>query len=55
MVTIIKNGSSKAQIKQLVGKVQAKKKGLDAKKFSGIIKLKDHPLNIQKSMRDEWE
>jgi hypothetical protein len=37
-----------------VDKVQIKK-GLDAKKYSGLIKLKVNPLTIQKSMRDEWE
>jgi hypothetical protein len=54
MVTVIKKGSSKTAIKQLVDKVQIKK-GLDAKKYSGLIKLKENPLTIQKSMRDEWE
>ncbi|MCF8427956.1 MAG: hypothetical protein K9H61_04980 [Bacteroidia bacterium] len=54
MVTIIKKGSSKAAIKQLVDKIQVKK-GLDAKKYSGVIKLKEHPLTIQKALRDEWE
>ena len=53
MVTIIKKGSSKAAIKQLVDKIQVKK-GLDTKKYSGVIKLKEHPLTIQKALRDEW-
>jgi hypothetical protein len=54
MVTIIKKGSSKAVIKKQVEKVQTKK-GLDAQKYSGVIKLKDQPLSIQKAMRDEWK
>jgi hypothetical protein len=54
MVTVIKKGSSKATLKQLLDKVQIKK-GLVAKKYSGVIKLKEHPLTMQKAMRDEWE
>lgn len=54
MVTIIKKGSSKTAIKLLVNKLQIKK-GLDAHKYSGIIKLKESPISIQKEMRDEWK
>lgn len=54
MVTVIKRGLSKTSIKQLVQKSQIKK-GIDAKKFCGIIKLKEHPVTIQKSLRNEWE
>ncbi len=53
MVTVIKQGSSKASIKQLIEKLQSNK-GIDAKKFCGVIKLKEHPLIIQKKLRDEW-
>jgi len=54
MVTVIKKGFNKTTIKQLVDKVQIKK-GLDAKKYSGVIKSKENPVTIQKVMRDEWE
>jgi hypothetical protein len=54
MVTVIKKGSSKTAIKQLMDRVQVKK-GLDAKRYSGVIKLKEHPVTIQKALRDEWE
>ena len=54
MITVIKKGTSKNSIKQLVQKTQLKK-GIDAKKHSGVIKLKEHPLEIQKKLRDEWE
>ena len=39
MVTIIKKGSTKAIIQQLLKKVEIKK-GLDAFKYCGVIKLK---------------
>jgi hypothetical protein len=54
MVTVIKKGSSKRLIGLLVKKVQVKK-GFDAQKYCGVIKLKEHPLTIQKKLRDEWE
>ena len=54
MVTVIKKGISKTSIRHLVQKTQVKK-GLDAMKYSGVIKLKQHPLDIQKKLRDEWE
>lgn len=53
MVTIIKDGSSKAAIRNLLDKLKTKK-GFDAKKYSGIIKLKKSPLEIQKIIRNEW-
>lgn len=54
MVTVIKKGASKTSIKRLVQKVQAGR-GVDFKKYTGVIKLKEHPLTIQKKLRDEWE
>ena len=53
MVTIIKKGISSATLKKLRDKLQPNK-GFDAKKFCGVIKLKEHPLSIQNCMRDEW-
>lgn len=54
MVVVIKKDSSKQEIKEALQKIQ-KRKGFDAKKYLGIIKLKEDPLTIQKKMRDEWE
>jgi hypothetical protein len=31
------------------------KSGFNAKKYNGIIKLKEDPLVIQKRLRNEWE
>lgn len=30
-------------------------KGVDTKKFCGVIKLKEDALTIQKKLRDEWQ
>ena len=54
MVTVIRKGSSKKTIMEILQKLQIHK-GLDAYKYCGVIKLKDDALAIQKKMRDEWE
>lgn len=56
MVTIIKL-SNKAEVKKKLESVlKAKSKGgLNAKKYLGVIKLKEDPMLIQKRLRDEWE
>jgi len=33
--------------------IRFRKKGLDSKKYSSVIQLKENPATIQKAMRDE--
>lgn len=40
----VESGLSKKQVK-----------GFDAKVFSGTVKFKGNPVEVQKNMRDEWE
>ncbi|MGZ3847083.1 MAG: hypothetical protein ACXVBJ_05940 [Flavisolibacter sp.] len=44
---------------QKIKKVRRQKadveKGVDTKKFCGVVKLKDDPLTIQMRLRDEWQ
>ncbi len=57
MVLVLNKGASKkdmALINKKLGQLSARKK-LDAKKYCGVIKLKEDPLVIQKKLRDEWE
>ena len=54
MVTIIRKGTAKSKILQLLNKIKTRK-GIDAYKYCGVIKLKNDPLQIQKQMRDEWK
>ena len=57
MVTVIKRGSTKEQIKAELA-LHAKKKmkkGVDLGKYCGSIKLKEDPLELQKHWRSEWE
>jgi hypothetical protein len=57
MVTIIKKGTSKDNIKSLLEKRQKTKrpKKIDVKKYCGILNLKEDPVMLQKKWRDEWK
>lgn len=57
MVTVIKRGSTKEQIKAELDRrdKKKKKKGIDLDKYCGSINLKEDPLKLQKQWRDEWE
>jgi hypothetical protein len=57
MVLVLKKGASKKEIEALRRKLERNRpsKGVDTKKYCGVIKLKEDPLVIQKKMRDEWE
>ena len=58
MVTTIKSGASKEEIKFLflsMAKKKSTKKGFNAYKFCGTVKFNDDGLKIQERMRDEWE
>lgn len=56
MVTVIKKGASKRSIEHSIKMLLVKgRKGFDAKKFCGVLKLEEDALAIQKRLRDEWE
>jgi hypothetical protein len=54
MVLVLKKGASKKEMDYISEKLQVSK-GVDTKKYCGVIKLKEDPLLIQKKMRDEWQ
>lgn len=55
MVIVIKKSDSKREIKRKLknDNQSGKKKLFDAKKFNGVIKLKENPVLIQKKLRNE--
>jgi hypothetical protein len=53
MVLVLKEGSSKKEMDDISEKLKADR-GVNTKKFCGVIKLKEDPLAIQKKMRGEW-
>jgi hypothetical protein len=54
MVLVLKKGVSKKEMDDITAKPPVPK-GVNTKKYSGTIKLKEDPLAIQKKMRDEWK
>lgn len=53
----IEKGAGKKEIEAIEKKLYQKKAsiGFNAKKYNGILNLKDDPSDIQKQLRDEWE
>jgi len=54
MATVIKRKSNRRNISKIFNKAVASK-GVDTKKYCGVIKLMKDPLAMQKELRDEWE
>ena len=56
MVTVIKRGSTKQEIKGKLKRFSNKKRnGIDLKKYCGVIELKENPLRLQKQWCNEWD
>jgi hypothetical protein len=56
MGLVVKKGASSKEIAAIRKKINGiPEKGVDTKKYCGVIKLKEEPMLIQKKMRDEWE
>jgi len=55
MITVIKKGSSSETIKKKYKKHQKKQPRKDLSKYCGAIELKEDPVTVQKTLRDEWE
>lgn len=56
MVTVLKQGENKKNMRKLLEDLRKNKerKGINAQKYCGTIKLKEDALSIQKRIRDEW-
>jgi hypothetical protein len=55
MVTLIKKGTSiKEKLKQIEEVAKRKLKGLNASKYSGVLKNKIDPIQYQQESRNEW-
>ncbi|WP_200837062.1 hypothetical protein [Dyadobacter sp. 3J3] len=55
MTIILKKGVSFDKVDEQIKAAKSDQKKPDLKKYAGTIKLKEDPLAIQKSMRDEWD
>jgi len=54
MVTVLKSGATKQSILKKLG-ARRSKKGFEAHKFCGVLKINEDALTIQRRLRDEWE
>jgi len=55
MVTIIKKGTPKEEIKRRINEVVSKTSQKDIMKYAGKLKTRIDPLVYQRQIRDEWE
>lgn len=58
MGLVLRRGATKKEIEAIERKLYRERRastGFNAKKYNGVLKLKEDPLSIQKKLRDEWE
>lgn len=55
MVTIIKKGTPRKEIKKRINDAVSKSRRRNIKKYAGKLKLDIDPLEYQRQMRNEWE
>lgn len=55
MVTVIKKGTSKEEIKKRINEVVSKSSKKNIRKYAGTLKTSIDPLEYQKKLRNEWE
>lgn len=55
MVTIIKKGTPRKEIKKKINNAVYKSRSRDVKKYAGKLKLDIDPIEYQRQMRNEWE
>jgi hypothetical protein len=57
MITVLKKGSDKATIQEVLKKIAEypSRRSLDAYKYCGTVKFREDGLKLQKRLRDEWE
>lgn len=55
MITIIKRGTSKEEIRKRVNEAISKAPQKDIMKYAGQLKMDIDPLEHQKNLRNEWE
>lgn len=55
MVLVINKKTSLKEFEKLFDKMLRSKKGIDTKKYCGVLSLKEDPLELQKKWRNEWQ
>ncbi|MBO6523160.1 MAG: hypothetical protein JJ971_04980 [Balneolaceae bacterium] len=52
---VLKKNEPISKQKEKLERAGKQKKGLDAKKYSGILSVKETPIEYQKRVRNEWD
>jgi len=55
MVTVIKKGTPKDEIRKKIDAVVSQTPKKSIKEYAGVLKTAIDPLEYQKQIRDEWE
>ncbi|MEO8885254.1 MAG: hypothetical protein ABI367_04265 [Mucilaginibacter sp.] len=57
MVLLLKKGANKKDIEAIEKKLYKEKalSGFNAKKYNGVLSLKEDPLTSQLNLRNDWE
>lgn len=51
----LKKDETVEELKAKLQNAQENMKGIDTKKYTGVIKLKEDPVKYQKKIRNEWD
>ena len=55
MTIVLNKNAGKEEVNKLLNTLKnAKKKGFNARKYSGILNFKTDPVKIQRELRNEW-
>ena len=55
MVTVIKKGTPREEIRRRINEIVSQKPKEDLRKYAGTLATEINPLDYQKLMRDEWK
>jgi hypothetical protein len=56
MTTVIRKNAKPSELKKLMSQLKRKpRKPFDPKPYSGVLKLKKDPLELQKEWRRDWD
>lgn len=55
MITVIKKGTPKEEIKKKIDEIVSKSQRMSLMKYAGKLKTDIDPLLYQQKMRDEWK
>jgi hypothetical protein len=55
MVTVIKKGTPKEEIRRRINEIVSQKPKEDIRKYAGSLSTEINPMDYQNTIRDEWK